>query len=128
VGHGVLLVFGAPCQLRSLAGQEHGRTIPLAVIRQPAMAHCGEPLTQSSPIRYAVTLWLEAADAIRSTEAARVHNAAWRRGCDMAIVGASAAAGRMRRFGVLAWGRSAIAARHAGIYAHEQMNRVARVE
>jgi hypothetical protein len=30
--HGVLLVFGAPCQLRSLAGQEHGRTIPLAVI------------------------------------------------------------------------------------------------
>jgi hypothetical protein len=29
--HGVLLVFGAYCQLRSLAGQEHGRTIPLAV-------------------------------------------------------------------------------------------------
>ena len=27
--HGVLLVFGAPCQLRSLTGQEHGRTIPL---------------------------------------------------------------------------------------------------
>jgi hypothetical protein len=26
----VLLVFGAPCQLRMLAGQEHGRTIPLA--------------------------------------------------------------------------------------------------
>jgi hypothetical protein len=26
----VLLVFGTPCQLRSLAGQEHGRTIPLA--------------------------------------------------------------------------------------------------
>jgi hypothetical protein len=26
----VLLVFGAPCQLRSLAEQEHGRTIPLA--------------------------------------------------------------------------------------------------
>jgi hypothetical protein len=25
----VLLVFGAPCQLPSLAGQEHGRTIPL---------------------------------------------------------------------------------------------------
>jgi hypothetical protein len=24
------LVFGAPCQLQSLAGQEHGRTIPLA--------------------------------------------------------------------------------------------------
>ena len=32
VGHSVLLVFGAPCQLRSLTGQEHGRTIPLADI------------------------------------------------------------------------------------------------
>ena len=30
--HGVLLVFGAPCQLRSLAGREHGRTIPLTDI------------------------------------------------------------------------------------------------
>jgi hypothetical protein len=28
----VLLVFGAPCQLRLLAGQEHGRTIPLAEV------------------------------------------------------------------------------------------------
>ena len=28
VGHGVLRVFGAPGQLQSLAGQEHGRTIP----------------------------------------------------------------------------------------------------
>jgi len=28
----VLLAFGAPCELRSLAGQEHGRTIPLADI------------------------------------------------------------------------------------------------
>jgi hypothetical protein len=27
-GGQVLLVFGAPCQLRLLAGQEHGRTIP----------------------------------------------------------------------------------------------------
>ena len=27
--HRVLLVFGAPCQLRLLAGQEHDRTIPL---------------------------------------------------------------------------------------------------
>ena len=27
--HGVLLVFGAPCQLRLLVGPEHGRTIPL---------------------------------------------------------------------------------------------------
>ena len=32
--HGVLLVFGAPCQLRLLAGQEHGRTIPLADMRR----------------------------------------------------------------------------------------------
>jgi hypothetical protein len=31
--HGVLLVCGAPCQLRSLAGQEHGRTIPLTDLR-----------------------------------------------------------------------------------------------
>src|SRR6267378_1485007 len=31
--HGVLLVFGAPCQLRLLAGQEHDRTIPLTDIR-----------------------------------------------------------------------------------------------
>jgi hypothetical protein len=28
--HGAFLVFGAPCQLRLLAGQEHRRTIPLA--------------------------------------------------------------------------------------------------
>src|ERR1700692_3547306 len=28
------LVFGAPCQLRLLAGQEHGRTIPLADMGQ----------------------------------------------------------------------------------------------
>ena len=34
VGHSVLLVFGAPCQLRSLTGQEHGRTIPLPDIRR----------------------------------------------------------------------------------------------
>jgi hypothetical protein len=26
----MLLVFGAPSQLKTLAGQEHGRTIPLA--------------------------------------------------------------------------------------------------
>jgi hypothetical protein len=31
----VLLVFGAPRQLRLLAGQEHGRTIPLADIGSP---------------------------------------------------------------------------------------------
>src|ERR1700730_19002890 len=30
--HGVLLLFGAPCQHSLLAGREHGRTIPLADI------------------------------------------------------------------------------------------------
>ncbi|WP_284274345.1 hypothetical protein [Bradyrhizobium iriomotense] len=28
LGHGMLLVLSAPCQLRVLAGPEHGRTIP----------------------------------------------------------------------------------------------------
>jgi len=32
--HGVLLVFGAPGQLKTLAGLEHGRTIPLTDIAQ----------------------------------------------------------------------------------------------
>jgi hypothetical protein len=32
LGHRVLLVFDAPCQLCLLAGQEHGRTIPLSDI------------------------------------------------------------------------------------------------
>jgi hypothetical protein len=39
LGHDVLLVFGAPCQLPSLAGQEHGRTIPLADLGQ-ALVGC----------------------------------------------------------------------------------------
>jgi hypothetical protein len=30
----VLLVFGAPCQHKTLAGQEHGRTIPLSEVRR----------------------------------------------------------------------------------------------
>jgi hypothetical protein len=38
--HGVLLVFGAPCQLRLLAGQEHGRTIPLADIASRSATAC----------------------------------------------------------------------------------------
>jgi hypothetical protein len=33
----MLLVFGAPCQLPSLAGQEHGRTITLPDIRNLAI-------------------------------------------------------------------------------------------
>jgi hypothetical protein len=32
----VLLVFGAPCQRNLLAGQEHGRTIPLPDFHQPS--------------------------------------------------------------------------------------------
>ena len=42
--HGVLLVFGAPCQLRLLAGQEHGRTIPLSDIR---FNHVANPANRS---------------------------------------------------------------------------------
>src|SRR4030088_2441677 len=41
--HGVLLVFGAPCRLRLLAGQEHGRTIPLADIEATRARPCGNP-------------------------------------------------------------------------------------
>src|SRR5262245_8666535 len=50
-----------------------------------------EPLTRSSSMRYAATGTLAgAADAIRSIETTRGHRADRRRGCDMAIVGASA--------------------------------------
>ena len=45
LGHGMLLVFGAPSQLRLLVGLEHGRTIPLAVISRAEIPHCNEPLT-----------------------------------------------------------------------------------
>ena len=37
----MLLVFGAPCQLQSLAGQEHGRTIPLAVMSFSSLVRSG---------------------------------------------------------------------------------------
>jgi hypothetical protein len=40
VGHGVLLVFGAPCQLRLLAGPEHGRTIPLPDMSGSLLLRC----------------------------------------------------------------------------------------
>jgi len=43
VGHSMLLVFGAPSQLKTQAGQEHGRTIPLADIRAggpPVLPRC----------------------------------------------------------------------------------------
>src|SRR4051812_11616601 len=50
--HGLLLVFGAPCQLRWLAGQEHGRTIPLAdqasVIRYSSASLCASCRRRSS--------------------------------------------------------------------------------
>jgi hypothetical protein len=39
-GHGMLPVFVAQCQLRSLAGREHGRTIPLAALRHRQLTHC----------------------------------------------------------------------------------------
>src|SRR5437763_6003545 len=39
-GIGVLLVFGAPCQLPLLAGPEHGRTIPLADIGRIEIPQC----------------------------------------------------------------------------------------
>jgi hypothetical protein len=41
----VLLVFGAPCQRNLLAGQEHGRTIPLPVLSWGEIPHRSEPLT-----------------------------------------------------------------------------------
>jgi hypothetical protein len=37
--HGVLLVFGAPCQRNLLAGREHGRTIPLPEVPRPRRHH-----------------------------------------------------------------------------------------
>src|SRR5262249_32593817 len=43
-GHGVLLGFGAPSQLRLLAGQEHGRTIPLADMDRALAADKSIPL------------------------------------------------------------------------------------
>jgi hypothetical protein len=36
----VLLVFGAPCQLLLLSGQEHGRTIPLADMDPVEVPQC----------------------------------------------------------------------------------------
>jgi hypothetical protein len=40
----VLLVFAAHCQLPSLAGPEHGRTIPLADISQIEILQRSRPL------------------------------------------------------------------------------------
>jgi hypothetical protein len=41
--HGVLLVFGVPASLIALAGQEHGRTIPLAEV-----VHAGESVVRNA--------------------------------------------------------------------------------
>jgi hypothetical protein len=41
--HGVLRVYGAPCQLRWLAGQEHGPTIPLTEVAVSQMRIGGAP-------------------------------------------------------------------------------------
>src|ERR1700716_415528 len=40
--HGALLVLGAPCQLSLLAGQEHGRTIPLPDMASGAASKSGQ--------------------------------------------------------------------------------------
>jgi hypothetical protein len=40
--HGVLLGFGAPCQLALPAGQEHGRTIPLTDAAIPIRDHASK--------------------------------------------------------------------------------------
>ena len=45
LGHDVLLVFGAPCQLPSLARQEHGRTIPLADIDRTEIRQRSGPIS-----------------------------------------------------------------------------------
>jgi hypothetical protein len=47
--HGVLLVFGAPCQHRSLAGQEHGRTMPLADMRGGSLPQRNMAIETSPP-------------------------------------------------------------------------------
>src|SRR5262245_51341205 len=49
--HGVLLVFGAPCQLRLLAGPEHGRTIPLADMTSAAEGSKSRIAAALMPVR-----------------------------------------------------------------------------
>jgi hypothetical protein len=52
----VLLVFGAPCQLRLLAGQEHGRTIPLTDLAHPSRTR-GKP--RNLPVAELPTVFCE---------------------------------------------------------------------
>src|SRR5580698_512768 len=50
LGHGVLLVFGAPSQHSMLVGREHGRTIPLTdSVDYRTAAFLARPLGRSSP-------------------------------------------------------------------------------
>jgi hypothetical protein len=46
----VLLVFAAPGQLLSLAGLEHGRTIPLAEMQDETKGARRHPETRTGPI------------------------------------------------------------------------------
>src|ERR1700730_5772830 len=63
--HSVLLVFGAPCLRNLLAGQEHGRTIPLPDLSSLFLRRCKAPLTLTSVVTYG--------PSEGSHETARVH-------------------------------------------------------
>jgi hypothetical protein len=54
--HSVLLVFGAPCQRNLLAGQEHGRTIPLAVISRIEIPQCSSLLPHQGMLSFRTEL------------------------------------------------------------------------
>src|ERR1700722_5575468 len=59
--HSVLLVVGAPCQLRLLAGQEPGRTIPLTDVRRPNSCNEWRSASAWFPKTFNRRLWIEAA-------------------------------------------------------------------
>jgi hypothetical protein len=52
----VLLVFGAPCQRNLLAGQEHGRTIPLADQPRSSLSVNRDNESPGAPARYPTIL------------------------------------------------------------------------
>ena len=79
----------APCQHFTLAGLEHGRTIPLADLARIEMPHCGKSSLLTNLLCF--DLGFGAADAICPTEASRVHNAARRGGSNVAARGTRAA-------------------------------------
>jgi hypothetical protein len=81
----VLLVFGAPCQLRLLAGQEHGRTIPLTDSGRCARNHAAGPSTPSVKLNKAVRMpspecesGHEAAGIFQHLLVVRRHGLRWR--------------------------------------------------